>query len=83
MPKTLFLELETSNFGYSHVFLSRSHLCSRVKSDPVDLTASKKLSWSQNLKSLAQKKIGATMWLPEDLEDSPFLIKWYVKRGTF
>ena len=32
-----------------------SHLCSRVKSDPVDLTASKKRSWSQNLKSLAQK----------------------------
>ena len=32
-----------------------SHLCSRVKSDPVDLTALKKRSWSQNLKSLAQK----------------------------
>ena len=23
MPKTLFLELQTSNFGYSHVFLSQ------------------------------------------------------------
>ena len=40
------------------------------------LTGLKKPSWSQSLKSLAQKtKIGATMWLPEDLEDSPFNLR--------
>ena len=47
-------------------------MSSLVKSDPSILTGLKKPSWSQSLKSLAQKtKIGATMWLPEDLEDSP------------
>ena len=46
-------------------------MSSQVKFDPAILTGSKNLAGAK--KSLAQKKqkIGATMWLPEDLEDTP------------
>ena len=48
-----------------------SKKCSLVKSDFAILTASKKRSWSQNLKSLAQKKgneLEVTQW-----EETPIL----------
>jgi hypothetical protein len=33
MPKNLFLELETSNFGYSHVFLSQKKSWGQILPD--------------------------------------------------
>ena len=49
-------------------------MSSQVKFDPAILTGSKKPSWSQTLSlQLKKQKIGATMWLPEDLEDSPLI----------